>query len=98
MKQSKIERAFLYLVKESKPVSAAELSAHLSKRLGGVRVGSTAIGSMMADLRKLGCDVKRIYKGMSPNTRAQVNQYHLLTFPNGLFGVEIKVERCEVRA
>ena len=85
MSQSKIERAFLYLVKAGKPVSAAELSAHLSKRIGGVKVGSTAIGSMMADLRKLGCDVKRIYKGKSPNTRAQNNQYHLLTYPVKVF-------------
>lgn len=96
MAQSKIERAFLYLVKANKPVSAAELSAHLSKRIGGVKVGSTAIGSMMADLRKMGCNVKRTYKGNSPNTRAQINVYELLTFPNGTFNVGIKVKRFEV--
>jgi hypothetical protein len=78
MKQSKIEKAFIYLVTMNKPVSAAAISSHLSNCFGVVQVGSTAIGSMMADLRKKGCDVLCVNKGINPKTKAQINLYELL--------------------
>ena len=85
MKQSKIERAFLYLVKANKPVPADAISSHLASWFGVIQVGSTAIGSMMCDLRKAGCDVRRTYKGINKETGAQINLYQILSFPKGLY-------------
>ena len=87
MEKPKIERAFMYLVKKNKPVPAAAISSHLSNCFGVIQVGSTAIGSMMADLRKKGCDVLCVKKGINPDTGAQINLYHLLSYPKGLYGV-----------
>jgi hypothetical protein len=85
MRETKIAKAFMYLVKENKPVPADAISSHLSSTFGAIQVGSTAIGSMMSDLRKQGCDVKRIYKGMNTKTGAQINLYHLLSYPEKVF-------------
>lgn len=84
----KIQRAFEYLRKVNNPVPANAISSHLATPFGVVEVGSTAIGSLICDLRKLGCDVKRIYKGINSETGSQINLYHLLSWPKGLYEVK----------
>ena len=89
MEKPKIERAFLYLAEKNHPVPADAISAHLANWFGVIQVGSTAIGAMMADLRKKGCDVLCVRKGINPATGSQINLYHLLSYPKGLYGIGV---------
>lgn len=51
----------------------------------GKKVGSTAVGSLMADLRKRGCDIKCTNRGVNQVTGRQKNYYEMLSFPQGMF-------------
>lgn len=76
---SKIEKAFKYLMSDNRSPKSATA---IQKRVGN----STAIGSIISDLRKKpwNCDIKHIYKGTNPNTDSQINFYEILSFSSKL--------------
>lgn len=71
---SKIELAYRYLMSNNlSPKSAITLQ---------VITKTTALGSLMSDLRKKPwhCDVKCTHKGRNPKTKSQINFYEILSF------------------
>jgi hypothetical protein len=75
---TKKKKAFEYLKKVGKATSL-QIGLAIGKPN---KVGSIAIGSMMADLRKLGCDVRGRFSHIS-KSGAKVWEYELLSWPKG---------------
>lgn len=73
---TKLEKAFKFLQTGRK--SALDIALHIN---------TVAVGSVMADLRKRGCDIRSYFNGMSENG-AMMFDYELLSWPKELYDNE----------